>query len=98
MQLMVSRSYPVIDEQTLTEYFARDALLRTEDGSFFLYMASEGPVEGEERFLFLSCRDALLWLNETPDAVGSFWHFADSETQSYLSQNGASCTAKANRG
>jgi hypothetical protein len=36
MQLMVSRSYPVIDGQTLTEYVARDALFRTADGSYFL--------------------------------------------------------------
>jgi hypothetical protein len=32
MQLMVSRSYPVIDAQTLAEYVARDALFRTADG------------------------------------------------------------------
>ena len=70
MQLMVSRSHPVIDAQTLTEYITRDALFRAADGSYFLYMTSMGRVEGEERILFLDCRDALLWLNETPDALG----------------------------
>jgi hypothetical protein len=66
MQLMVSRSYPVIDAQTLTEYVARDALFRTADGSYFLYMASGGQVEGEERILFLDCRDALLCSTRHP--------------------------------
>jgi hypothetical protein len=77
MQLMVSRSYPVIDAQTLAEYVASDVLLQTADGSYLLYMASKGPVEGEERILFLDCRDALLWLNETPDALASYWHLAE---------------------
>jgi hypothetical protein len=79
MQLMVSRSYPVIDAQMLAEYVARDALFRVADGSYFLYMASKGRVEGEERILFLDCRDALLWLSEAPDALGSYWHFAECE-------------------
>jgi hypothetical protein len=83
MQLMVSRSYPVIDAQTLTEYVARDTLFRTADGSFFLYMASGDQVEGEDRILFLECRDALLWLNEAHDALGSYWHFAQNENQRY---------------
>ena len=76
MQLVVSRSYPVIDAQTLAEYVARDALFRTAAGSYLLYMASGRLVEPEERILFLDSRDALLWLNETPDALGSYWHFA----------------------
>jgi hypothetical protein len=90
MQLMVSRSYPVIDAQTLTESVTRDALFRVADGSYFLYMASKGRVEGEERILFLDCRDALLWLNETPDALGSYWHFAECEKRRYRPQNIAS--------
>ena len=88
MHLIVSRSYPVIDAQTLVEYVARDALFRTGDESFLLYMASKGLVESEERVLFLDCRDALLWLNETPDSLGTYWHFAETKNQSYLSQNG----------
>jgi hypothetical protein len=57
MQLLLSRSYPAVDAQTLTEYLARDTLLRTDDGSFVLYMTSKGQTEGEERILFLRCRD-----------------------------------------
>ncbi|MGZ9128534.1 MAG: hypothetical protein ACXW4Z_12235 [Candidatus Binatia bacterium] len=87
MQLMVSRSYSVIDMQTLAEYVARDALFRTVDGSYLLYMASGRQVESEERILFLNCRDALLWLNETPDARGSYWHFAESARQNGRPQN-----------
>jgi hypothetical protein len=90
MQLMVSRSHPVIDAQTLAEYVTRDALFRAADGSYFLYMTSMGRVEGEERILFLDCRDALLWLNETPDAPGSYWHFAECEKRRYRPQTIAS--------
>ena len=53
MQLIVSRSHPAIDAQTLAEYVTRDALFRAADGSYFLYMTSMGRVEGEERILFL---------------------------------------------
>jgi hypothetical protein len=89
MQLMVSRSYPAINAQTLAEFVARDALFRTADGSFVLYMAS-GPLAGaEERVLFLNCRDALLWLNETPEERVSYWELADSVKQSCQSQNRA---------
>ena len=87
MQLMVSRSYPVIDAQTLAEYVARDALFRTAGGSYLLYMASGRQVESEERILFLDCRDALLWLNETPDARGSYWHFGESARRCCPPQN-----------
>jgi len=87
MQLLASRRYPAID-QTLTEYFARDALFRIADGSYCLYMESKGQVGNEERILFLGCRDALLWLNETADALGSYWHFAASKNQRYLPQSG----------
>jgi len=88
MQLVASRRYPAIDAQTLTEYFARDALFRIADGSYCLYMESKAQAESEERILFFGCRDALLWLNETADAIGSHWHFAASENQRYLPQNG----------
>jgi hypothetical protein len=88
MQLMVSRNYHVIDAQTLAEHVARDALFRTTDGSYLLYMASGQQVESEERILFLNCRDALIWLNEAPDARGSYWHFAESpQTIAPLKEN-----------
>ena len=69
MQLMVSRSYPLIEAQTRAEYVARDALFRPADGSFF-------AIHGRGRQLipksesFLDSRDALDWLNEMPDARG----------------------------
>jgi hypothetical protein len=87
MQLMVSRSYPAIDAQTLAGHVARDALFRIADGSYLLYMASGRHVESEERILFLDCRDALLWLNETPDAHASYWHLAESVKRSDRPQN-----------
>jgi hypothetical protein len=85
MQLMVSRRYPVVDAQARTEYVARAGLFRTAEGSYCLYLAMD-QVEGEERVLFLDSRVALLWLNETPDALGSYWHFAR--------RNSALCSTK----
>ena len=87
MQLMVSLSYSVIDMQTLAEYVARDALFRTVDGSYLLYMASGRQVGSEERILFLNCRDALIWLNEPDDARGSYWHSAESARPNSRPQN-----------
>jgi hypothetical protein len=94
MQLLLSRTYPAVDAQTLTEYLARDTLLRTDDGSFVLYMTSKGQTEGEERILFLGCRDALVWLNESPDAPGSYWQFAEGENRHCTWQN--TSTSKTN--
>ena len=94
MKLVLSRCYPVIDEQTLTEYFTRNALFRTDDGSFLLYMASEGKTGREERILFLGCRDALVWLNATPDVLGTSSQFAGSGIPSHLSRNAALLISK----
>src|SRR3981189_1108061 len=80
MQLMVSRSYPAIDAETLTEYSAREALFRCDDGSFLLYMNSERQRASEERILKLDCREALIWLNAATEACGPFWHFAETES------------------
>ncbi|MBA2398124.1 MAG: hypothetical protein H0V72_05410 [Bradyrhizobium sp.] len=79
MQLVVSRSYPAIDADTLTEYSAREALFRADDGSFLLYMTSDGRRDCEERLLVMDCRDALIWLNEPTHAPGSFWHTVQSD-------------------
>jgi hypothetical protein len=97
MKLVLSRCHPVTDAQTPTGYLAREALFRTDDGSFLLYMASEGQAERQERILFLDCRDALVWLNATPNAGGTSWHFAESEIPSYPSKKVASLTSKENR-
>jgi hypothetical protein len=79
MQLVVSRSYPAIDTDTLTEYSACEALFRADDGSFLLYMTSQGRREREEHLLVMDCRDALIWLNESSDASGSYWHSVHSD-------------------
>ena len=79
MQLVVSRSYPAIDAETLIEYSAREVLFRTEGGSFLLYMAPCGGRDCEEHLLVLDCRDALIWLNEPTHAPGSYWHSAQSD-------------------
>ena len=79
MQLVVSRSYPAIDAETLTEYSAREVLFRTEDGSFLLYMAPYGGRDCEEYLLVLNCRDALIWLNEPTHAPGSYWRSVQSD-------------------
>ena len=82
------------DAQPLTGYFTREALFRTDDGSFLLYMASEGKTGCQERILFLDCRDALVWLNATSDVRGTSWQFAESEIPIYLSEKVASLTSK----
>ena len=78
MRLVVSRNYPAINTDTLTEYSAREALFRADDGSFLLYMTSEG-LDCKESVLALDCRDALIWLSEPTYVPGSFWHSVQSE-------------------
>jgi hypothetical protein len=83
MQLVVSRSYPAIDTDTLTEYSAREALFRADDGSFLLYLTSQGRREREEHLLVMDCRDALIWLNEPSHALGSYWHSVHNDECSW---------------
>jgi hypothetical protein len=73
MHLLASREYPVIDCQTLAELVGHEWLFRGTDGSFLLYMSSDGKPEAEERIAWLSVRDAISWLNEAPDQFGFFW-------------------------
>ena len=93
MKLVLSRCHPIADAQTPTGYFAREALFRTDDGSF-LYMASEGKTGREERILFLDCRDALVWLNATPDILGTSSQFTVSGIPNHLSRNAALLISK----
>ena len=97
MKLVLSRCHPIADAQTPTGYFAREALFRTDDGSFLLYMSSEGQAERKERILFLDCRDALVWLNATPDVLATSWLFAESGIPNYLSKTVASHSPRENR-
>jgi hypothetical protein len=73
MQILASRKYAVLHYDTLAEYIGRDTLLRGWDGTFLLHMSSEGTPGAEDRLLCLEARDAILWLNQSPEEFGSFW-------------------------
>lgn len=76
MQLLSSRDYPVIDSQTLAEFVGHDRLFRAPDGTFLLHMSTDGRPDPEERIVWLTVRDAISWLNESPDQFGSLWEDA----------------------
>jgi hypothetical protein len=76
VQLLACREYPVIDYQTLVEFIGHERLFRGADGSFLLHMSSERK-ETEDRIICLAARDAISWLNETPDEFGSLWEFGE---------------------
>jgi hypothetical protein len=76
MHLLVSREYPVIDYQTMTEFVGHERLFRDANGAFLLHMSSEGRPCAEERIIRLIARDAISWLNQEPEQFGSFWEFA----------------------
>lgn len=85
MQLIASRNYPFLDSESLEEHQACDSLFRTDDGTFLLYIASShSPVIGD-RLLWLSCRDALIWINNTPDDFGEEWEYGGT-AQVHLSR------------
>ena len=74
MRLLASRIVPFIDSQSLEQRTAREALFRNGDGDYVLYLSNGvGSTEAEERLVCLEARDALLWINEEPEAPGSFW-------------------------
>ena len=73
MELLVSRSYPFIDYDSLEGHQARDSWFRIADGSFMLHLSSTNrPVE-DDRLVWIDCRTALLWINATPDEFGAEW-------------------------
>ena len=76
MHLLAHRDCPVIDYQTMGEFIGHERLFRVTDGGFLLHMSSDGKREAEERIVWLTVRDAISWLNETPDEFGSFWECA----------------------
>jgi hypothetical protein len=74
MQLICTRSVPVVDSESLECRQAKEALFR--DGDRYVLYLSDGathPSCGEERLISLSSREALLWLNENQAEAGSFW-------------------------
>jgi hypothetical protein len=74
MQLLASRIVPFVDSQSLEERTAREALFRSSEGEYVLYLSSgAGSVRAEERLVCLDARNALIWINEQPEALGSFW-------------------------
>jgi hypothetical protein len=78
MRLIVYRKYPVIDYQTMAEFEGHERLFRTNDSQFLLHMSSENR-DAQERIVWLSTRDAILWLNDSPNQFGSFWGDTDKD-------------------
>ena len=74
MELVSSRTIPFIDSRSLAPGQAREALFRSNDDRFVLYLADgDASSAGEERIIFLELREALIWLNEPPEQSSSFW-------------------------
>lgn len=74
MQMISSRTIPFIDAQSLAPGQAREALFRDDNG-FILYLSdSVTASKTEERLIRLEMREALIWLNETPEDGGAFWN------------------------
>ena len=75
MQMISSRTIPFIDAQSLASGQAREALFRDENNGFILYLSDGAPASNmEERIIRLEMREALIWLNETPEDGGTFWN------------------------
>lgn len=73
MNLLVSRTYPFIDSQSLVEHLARDTLFRLGDKTFLLHLStSNRPVE-DDQLVRIDCRTALIWLNAAPEEFGLEW-------------------------
>jgi len=74
MQMIHLRKIPFIDVQSLASRQAREALFRDQNDGFILYLSDvEDPSNSEERIIHLEPREALIWLNETPEDGGTFW-------------------------
>ena len=70
MRLIATHQYSFLDVQTLTKCQARDTLFRYDENSFLLHMT---PGEGEDdQLVWLDCRAALLWINQSAEEYGSF--------------------------
>jgi hypothetical protein len=73
MDLLVSRTYPFIDSQSLVEYQARDTLFRTPGGAFLLHLSSSHRAADDDRLIWIDCRAALIWINAVPEELGLEW-------------------------
>jgi hypothetical protein len=73
VDLLISRTYPFIDSQSLVEHQARDTLFRIPDGRFLLHLSSKDrPVE-DDRLVWIDGRTALIWINAAPEDFGMEW-------------------------
>jgi len=73
MELLISRIYPFIDSQSLVEHQARDSLFRMADGTFLLHLSSRDRPDNDDRLVWIDCRAALIWINATPEEIGTEW-------------------------
>jgi hypothetical protein len=73
MKLLISRTYPFIDSESLVEHQSRDSLFRTADGSFLLHLSSSDKPADADRLIWVDCRAALVWINAVPDEFGTEW-------------------------
>jgi hypothetical protein len=73
MELVVSRTYPFIDSESLAEHCARDTLFRIEDGTFLLHLSSSNKPVDDDRLVWIDGRTALIWINEVPEDFGWEW-------------------------
>jgi hypothetical protein len=73
-QLIATRSYVFIKTDSLEQGVAQEALLRNPDGGFLLYLAEHvGTSLSSERYAKIGAREALVWINQPSDGLGSFW-------------------------
>ena len=72
MQIVYSRTIPFLDDQTLAPGNAREVLFRDEHCGFILYLSDDlPPPDSRETIIRLDAREALIWLNQTPQ--GDEW-------------------------
>lgn len=72
MQLLASRTYQFIDSESLVERNARDTLFRVGGNKFLLHMGSSDNAD-DDSLVWLDCRAALLWVNESTEEFGMNW-------------------------
>ena len=62
---------------------SREALFRDENNGFILYLSDgANSSDMEERIIRLEMREALIWLNETPEDGGAFWNRRETGNRS----------------
>lgn len=74
IRLIATRSYAFIKTGSLEQGVAQEALLRNPDGRFLLYLTERvGTSRSSERYANIGAREALIWINQPFDGLGSFW-------------------------